>query len=138
MAVLRIRMVTRVMFCRLQDARVLQKGDDVAVFLAGAVRPLVKLIGIGTQKREQPDLPRQPIQLPGNEQRDRRQQNQIPRALPPAVARHKTREVVVHRIRPADEPANQRRVIAHIGVFEPMDKAGHQLRGKNGSGKFQC
>jgi hypothetical protein len=59
MAVLGIRVVTRMVLRVLQQLDVLQKGNDGAIFFARAVRPFVKLIGIRAQNGKHPDFPRQ-------------------------------------------------------------------------------
>ena len=45
--------------------------------------------------------------------------------------------MVVNDIRPSDEPADERRILADIGIFEPMNTAGHKLGHKNRSDEFQ-
>jgi hypothetical protein len=44
--------------------------------------------------------------------------------------------MMVNRIWPSDDPADERCVFADIGVFEPMDKAGGELGGKDGGGEL--
>jgi hypothetical protein len=137
MTVLRVRVMACVMFGRLQDAQVLQPGNDAAVFFARTMRPFVKLIRVGAQQRKEPDRPRQTIQLPGDEHGNGGEQDQIPRTLPPAMAGHVAWKMVMNGVGPPDQAADERRVFTDIRVFEPENAARDKLRGKNCSDEFQ-
>lgn len=55
--VLGIGVVDGVVAGGLQEADVLEEGDEPAVFWAGAVGPFVHFVGIATYKGEEPEVP---------------------------------------------------------------------------------
>src|SRR6202021_217669 len=110
MTILPVGMMARVMFGGLQDAQVLQPGNDTPVFFARAVRPFVKLIRVGAQQSKEPDRPCQTIQLPGDEHGNGGEQDQIPRTLPPAMAGHVAWKMVMNGIGSPHKAADERRV----------------------------
>ena len=72
----------------LQQANLLQKGDNASILLAGLVRPFLDLIGVGADDGKEPQLPRQYIEPPCDEDNHRREAQQVPRTLPPVIKRH--------------------------------------------------
>jgi hypothetical protein len=52
------------------------------------VRPFVDLIGVGADDGKEPQLPRQYIEPPCDEDNHRREAQQVPRTLPPVIKRH--------------------------------------------------
>ena len=136
-AVFGIGMMPGMMTRRLQNADILKERDNRSVFPGRAVRPFVELIGIGGQDGKQPDLPCQHAAQPREDDEQRGEKAQVPRALPPVELGHETRVMVMDNIWPGDVPANQRRVLAHIRVFKPMDESGDKFRGKDSSDSSQ-
>ena len=62
--VLRVGVMEPVVMRCLQDAPILQRGDQPAVFCAGAVRPFVDLVGVDAERDEEPQLPRHHAERP--------------------------------------------------------------------------
>jgi hypothetical protein len=52
------------------------------------------------------------------------------------MSRHVARVVVMDGIGQPDPPADNRRVVANVGVFEPMDKPGGEPGGKDGGNEL--
>ena len=119
--VFRVRVVDGVVSRCLEEADALEEGDDGAVFLAGAVGPFVDFVGGGDDGGEEPRLPAEKAEFPNDEQEDGGDGDRVPRALPPCVARHLSREVVVDDVVAANRGADERGVFADVGVFEPVD-----------------
>ena len=42
----------------------------------------------------------------------------------------------MNRVRPADHPAEERRVVADIGILHPVDEPRRELGGKDGGGEL--
>ena len=101
--VLGIRVVDGVMMRRLKHMRILKERDDATVFFARLMRPFVDFIGVGADGSKQPHLPRQNAECPRARHHQRRDAEQIPRALPPVVARHISRQVMMNDVCLADE-----------------------------------
>ena len=68
MTVFGVGMMQRVMFGRLENAEVLQAGNEPTIFLARAVGPFVEFVGVGRQAGKQSHLPVETIKTPGGEQ----------------------------------------------------------------------
>ena len=102
----------------------------MAIFLARAMFPFMELIRVGSQKGKQPDVPCEQVEAPGADDKDGREQNQIPRSLPPTMPRHETWIVMMHGVWAAHDPAKDRRGVADVGVLKPMDKSGGEFRGE--------
>lgn len=132
MAVLRIGMVSRVMTRCLQDANILEKRNHRTVLGASAVRPLVDFVGVRADDRKQPDFPVQYAQKPCRDDEQRRHATQVSRTLPPAILRHVSRIMVMSDIRPRERPADDRRILPDIGVFNPMNEPADKFGRKHG------
>ena len=125
--VFRVGVVDGVVVRRLEQADVLEEGDDGAVFPAGAVGPFVDFVGVGGDGGEEPRLPAEKAELPRDEEEDGGEGDEVPRALPPGVARHVARQVVVDDVGAANGGADERGVFADVGVFEPVDDAREEV-----------
>lgn len=121
--VFRVRVVDGVVSRCLEEADALEEGDDGAVFFAGAVGPFVDFVGGGDDGGEEPCLPAEKAEFPNDEEEDGGDGDRFSGALPPCVARHLSRQVVVDDVVAANRGADERGVFADVGVFEPVDDA---------------
>ena len=78
MTVLRVGMMSGVMAGRLDQSDVLKEGNDRTIFGGRAVGPLVNLICVGAEDREEPDLPGEQATKPGYEHHYGREAHQVP------------------------------------------------------------
>ena len=133
MAVLWVRVMAGMMLRGLEDVDALKEGNDRPVFGASAMGPLMHLVGIRGHNGKEPHRPRKRVAEPRDEDDKRGEQRQVPRALPPIMARHVTWVMMMDDVRPRDVPADERSVFADVGVFKPMDDAREKFSGKNGA-----
>ena len=95
------------------------------------------LVGVDADQHEEPDLPGQHI-APGRHADDRRpDEQQVPRAAPPVELGEVPRVVVVDDVRLDEVGAHDRGVLGAVGVFEPMDDAGHEVGEEDGADGLQ-
>ncbi len=125
--VFRVGVVKGVLVRRLEDAPVLELGDDDAVFLAGAVRPFVDFVGVHADGDEEPDLPGEDVERPRAGEHDGAEDEEIPGALEPGVAGEEARVVVVDDVGADQEAAEHGRIFGEVGVLGPVDEAGGEV-----------
>lgn len=136
MAIFGVGVMTGMMFGGLQDAQVMQQGNEAAIFLPGAVGPLVEFIGIGGQAGKKRHFPSQAVQAPGDEQKQPGNQNQFPGTLPPRMPRQVTGVMMMNDVGTPYQATEQWCVFTKVGVFKPMDHAGHKFGREDRSDEF--
>ncbi len=120
---------------RLQEANVLEPGDDPAVFRARAVRPL-NLVRIHGERDEDDDLPGQQMQPCCGAENGQAGKEQLVGALPPTQLGEISREVMVHDVWLYNGGADHWRVLIEIRVLNPVDGAGNKIGESDSEDEF--
>ena len=98
------------------------------------MRPFVDLIGIASDEGKEADMPGEPAKKGRKAHEQAHDEHQVPVTLPPRISRHVSWQVVVDGGRLSDEAADQRRVLADVGVLDPVDETGGEISGENDTG----
>lgn len=125
--VLRISVVEAVVLGGLEDVPVLEEGNETAVFLAGAVGPLVDFIGIDAEGDEEAELPAEEAERPGGEEEQCAHEHEVARAVPPRQMGEEAGVVVVDDVGSDEEGPDEGRIFREVGVFSPVDDAGDKV-----------
>ena len=118
----------------LQDAQILQLGDEPTIFFAGAMRPLVHLIRIPCDYRKKPQLPAETPRKCCADKDERNSQQLIPVALQPTVPRHATGQMMVNGVWAADPFTDERCVLADVGILDPVNESSGEIRSEDDAG----
>jgi hypothetical protein len=127
MAVFRISVMAPVVAWGLDKTDALKQGNKRAILRRCLVRPLVDLVGIGPKNYDQPNLPGEHSEQPGNHNYRKSDTKQQPRTLEPTVARKIAWVVMMKNVWFGNQPANERPVLSAVGVLKPMKKAGPEI-----------
>jgi hypothetical protein len=130
-----VRVVDRMMSGTLQDPQIMEKVYPRAVFAAAAVRPFVDLVGVSDQGGKEPDGGCEHSESPSGGEDQAGDEPQVPTRGYPGFAEEMAGSVVMEDVGACDELAQDRAVVAEVGVFDPMEYADEKIGGEDSQGR---